>query len=47
MTWRMEAICEAAQRPGMRFVPVKDEAGAVAGVVGNLGGVVSGLFNEP
>jgi transposase len=21
-----EAICEAAQRPGMRFVPVKDEA---------------------
>jgi hypothetical protein len=21
--------------------------GAVAGVVGNLGGVVSGLFNEP
>ena len=28
-----EAICEAAQRPGMRFVPVKDEAQQANGVV--------------
>ncbi len=28
-----EAICEAAQRPGMRFVPVKDEARQASGVV--------------
>jgi len=28
-----EAICEAAQRPGMRFVPVKDEAQQASGVV--------------
>src|SRR4051795_5356515 len=28
-----EAICEAAQRPGMRFVPVKDEAQQAIGVV--------------
>ena len=28
-----EAICEAAQRPGMRFVPVKSEAQQASGVV--------------
>jgi transposase len=28
-----EAICEAAQRPTMRFVPVKDEAQQANGVV--------------
>ena len=28
-----EAICEAAQRPGMRFVPVKDEAQQANAVV--------------
>jgi transposase len=28
-----EAICEAAQRPGMRFVPVEDEAQQASGVV--------------
>ena len=28
-----EAICEAAQRPGMRFVPVKDETQQANGVV--------------
>ena len=28
-----EAICGAAQRPGMRFVPVKDEAQQASGVV--------------
>src|SRR5271157_3375302 len=28
-----EAICEAAQRPTMRFVPVKDEAQQASGVV--------------
>ena len=28
-----EAICEAAQRPSMRFVPVKDEAQQANGVV--------------
>ena len=28
-----EAICEAAQRPGMRFVPVKDEAQQASAVV--------------
>ena len=28
-----EAICEAAQRPGMRFVPIKDEEQQVNGVV--------------
>ena len=28
-----EAICEAAQRPGMRFVPMKDEAQQANGVV--------------
>ena len=29
------------------IVAVKPANGAVAGVVGNRGGVVSGLFNEP
>lgn len=28
-----EAICEAAQRPGMRFVAIKDEAQQASGVV--------------
>jgi hypothetical protein len=32
-------------RPPTRQVEFSD--GAVAGVVGNLGGVASGLFNEP
>jgi len=31
----------------LRAVIFLEEAGAVADVVGNRGGVVSGLFNEP
>jgi hypothetical protein len=33
--------------PHLRRDRPRIEAGAVAGVVGNRGGVVSGLFNEP
>ena len=47
----IQPIIEATVAEGTRIhtdeYGVYARLGAVAGVVGNLGGVVSGLFNEP
>ncbi len=42
------AVCERLARSGHSLLlAARGEAGTVAGLVGNLGDVVSGLFNEP